>query len=323
MNREALRELLESRQVVIYFGAVALGVLAGLLIPGVEGLEPAINPALALMLFVTFLQVPLAALGQAMRDMRFLAALLGVNFVIVPLLVAGLIQFAPPDPMVRLGVLIVLLCPCIDYVVTFSHLGRADARLLLATTPALLIAQMLLLPFYLAALLGDDAARLVQAGPFLHAFLWLIAVPLILAATCQIWAKQSGMGERIVSVLGLMPVPATALVLFVVIAAVLPQLNAALGAALRVLPIYVAFAIAAPIGGWLAARVMRLHKEAGRAVAFSAGTRNSLVVLPLALAVPDAIPILPAIIVTQTLVELLAELAYVRLIAKLGINAPS
>ena len=91
MNREALRELLESRQVVIYFGAVALGVLAGLLIPGVEGLEPAINPALALMLFVTFLQVPLTELRRAWSNMRFLGALLLANFVAVPVLVAVLL----------------------------------------------------------------------------------------------------------------------------------------------------------------------------------------------------------------------------------------
>src|SRR3546814_7830471 len=69
------------------------------------------------MLFVTFLQVPVAALGQAMRSLRFLAVLLGVNFIFVPLLVAGLLPLAPDDPLLRLGILIVLLCPCIDYVV--------------------------------------------------------------------------------------------------------------------------------------------------------------------------------------------------------------
>jgi ACR3 family arsenite transporter len=42
------------------------------------------------------------------------------------------------------------------------------------------------------------------------------------------------------------------------------------------------------------------------------------VILPLALAVPGALPLLPAIIVTQTLVELIAELVYVRAIARLG-----
>src|SRR3546814_20180714 len=90
---------------------------------------------------------------------------------------------------------------------------------------------MLLLPVYLTFFLGDDAAGLVQAGPFLHAFLWLIVVPLLLAIACQLWSKHSGTGERAVSAFGLLPVPATALVLLIVIAAVLPQPGAALPAA--------------------------------------------------------------------------------------------
>lgn len=91
------------------------------------------------MLFVTFLQVPLADLGRAFLRVRFVAALLVFNFVAIPVLVFGLLQFVPAEPMVRLGVLMVLPAPCIDYVVTFAHIGRADARLLLASTPALLV----------------------------------------------------------------------------------------------------------------------------------------------------------------------------------------
>jgi ACR3 family arsenite efflux pump ArsB len=67
-------------------------------------------------------------------------------------------------------------------------------------------------------------------------------------------------------------------------------------------------------------KLFRLDAPAGRAVAFSAATRNSLVVLPLAFAVPGAVPILPAIIVTQTLIELLSQLAYIRLAPKFGSN---
>ena len=54
-----------------------------------------------------------------------------------------------------------------------------------------------------------------------------------------------------------------------------------------------------------------------RAVIFSGSTRNSLVVLPLVLAVPGAIPVLPAVIVAQTLVELVSELVYIQLISRL------
>lgn len=312
------KETLERYQVGIYFGTVVLAVLAALLVPDTAALEYGINPALAAMLFVTFLQVPLADLRRGFAARRFLAALLTTNFLAVPLLVAVFFQFLPSDSVVRLGVLLVLLTPCIDYVVTFSHSGRADARLLLAATPALLLVQMLLLPVYLALFLGNDAAALVQPGPFIHAFVWLIAVPLTLAAVMQLWAARSRPAERIFAALSPLPVPATALVLFVVVAAVLPQLGPASDTAVRVVPLYIAFAVIAPLIGWSIGRLFRLDAVAGRAVAFSAGTRNSLVVLPLALAVPGAIPVLPAIIVTQTLVELVSELIYVRLIAKLG-----
>ena len=321
MNTSELRDGLEARQVWIYFAAVIVATAIGFVIPGTAVLESAINPALALMLFVTFLQVPVAALGRALQELRFMGALLAVNFIAVPLLVLGLVQFLPADPLIRLGVLMVLLCPCIDYVVTFAHLGRADARLLLASTPVLLIAQMALLPIYLRLFLGAEAAAYVQPGPFIHAFVWLIAIPFVLAALVQTWAARSKTGERVSSGLGLAPVPATALVLFIVVAAVMPQLGQTLDRTLSVVPVYVAFSVLAPLIGWAVSRLARLTPEAGRAVAFSAGTRNSLVVLPLALVVPGAIPLVPAIIVTQTLIELLAELVYIRGIPRLGRQA--
>lgn len=316
-----MREFLERHQVGIYFASVVIGAAVAWAVAGTERLEALVNPALALMLFVTFLQVPLRDIGKAFRDVRFLAALLVSNFVVLPFLVFLLLQFAPADPMVRLGMLMVLLTPCIDYVITFSQLGRADARLLLAATPLLLVAQMALLPFYLAAFLGAEASELVSVGPFLHAFVWLIAVPLVLAALVQFWSSRNSVGSRIADVLGLLPVPSTALVLFLVVAAMMPLLGSAVDHALAVLPLYVAFAIIAPVLGWFTARAIRLGVAASRSVAFSSATRNSLVVMPLALAVPGAVPVLLAVIVTQTLVELLSEQVYIRIMPFVGRSA--
>ncbi|TXL76386.1 arsenic resistance protein [Vineibacter terrae] len=313
-----VRQRLERHQVLIYFASVAAGAAAAWAITGTEALDGLVNPALALMLFATFLQVPLRDIGAAFRDVRFVAALLAANFIVVPFLVLLLLQLAPDDPLVRLGMLMVLLTPCIDYVITFSQLGRADARSLLAATPLLLAAQMVLLPFYLAAFLGTGASGLVTIGPFLHAFAWLIAVPLALAALVQLWASRSRIGRRAADGLGLLPVPATALVLFLVVAATMPLLGGALGHALAILPLYAGFAVVAPMLGWLTARTFRLGAAASRSIAFSGATRNSLVVLPLALAVPGAVPVLPAVIVMQTLVELLAELVYVRVMPLAG-----
>ena len=56
---------------------------------------------------------------------------------------------------------------------------------------------------------------------------------------------------------------------------------------------------------------------AARAVIFSGATRNSLVVLPLALALPDSLAVAAVVVVTQTLVEVLGMVAYVRLVPRL------
>jgi ACR3 family arsenite efflux pump ArsB len=317
---DQVRAGLEKRQVAIYLGAIVIGALAGLSLPKVGALEAAINPALASMLFVTFLQVPLAELGSALRKTHFLGALLVINFVVMPVLTGLLVQLLPDDPMLRLAVLFVLLTPCIDYVVTFTHLGRGDARALLAATPALLLLQMALLPVYLHVLLGGNTSGLVHPGPFIHAFVWLIAVPLLLAAAMQIWSVRTAAGKRVSMALSLLPVPATALVLFIVLAAVMPQIGKAAGSALTAAPIYVAYAVVAPMLGWMVARALRLDIVAARAVAFSAATRNSLVILPLAFAVPGGVPLVPAVVVTQTIIELVSELVYVRLMPRLPVR---
>lgn len=313
MSLDSWKERLELSQIGLYFASVALGAAVATFWADSGSLEPLLNPALAFMLFVTFLQVPLSRLGKAFTDARFLAALAVANFIVVPLLAFGLIQLLPHEPLVILGVLFVLLTPCIDYVVTFTHLGKGDAQSLLASTPLLLLAQMALLPVYLTLMIGADTAALISPGPFVHAFVYLIAVPLAAAAAIQPYAKRSDAVAAASRALGLLPVPATALVLFIVVCSVVPQLALATGSVLTVLPVYIAFAVIAPIFGLLVASGFSLPHGQRRAVAFSAATRNSLVILPLALAVPGAIPVVSAVIVTQTLVELIAGLVYVRL----------
>ncbi|MHB9117977.1 MAG: arsenic resistance protein [Burkholderiales bacterium] len=312
------KPMLEKHQVAVYFIAVFAGLLAATVVGrSSAALEAWINPALAALLYVTFLQVPMTSLRQALTHGRFLSALLIVNFVAVPLVVLGLIQLLPDNPALRFAVLLVLLTPCIDYVVVFTHLGRGDAKLILAATPVLLIAQMLLLPIYLGLFLGADAAGLVQVRPFLNAFFWLIAVPLVLAWLTQYWAARRELGKQVEGAMGWLPVPLMALVLLIVFAAVAPQIGAASTDVAWTVPLYVAFATAMPVVAYAAGKLLGLDVGAGRALAFSAGTRNSLVVLPLAFAVPGGGALIPAVVVTQTLVELVSELVYVRWIPRL------
>lgn len=309
------REQLEEKQILIYAVALVVGAAFGVWRPVFgASLEFLISPVLAILLYSMFAQIPFLHLREAFANQRFTAALLTVNFIVVPLLVWFLSLLLPEQPPLLLGVYLVLLTPCIDYVIVFTHLGRGNARLVLASTPLLLLIQMLFLPIYLWLFLGDQVTQVMSTGPFLEAFLMLIALPLGLALATEFWAKRRRSGEVWLEATAWLPVPLMALTLLLVVASQIGRIEQHLAVVVRAVPIYVAFMAVIPLLARLTACAFRLDTQAGRALIFSAGTRNSLVVLPLALALPDDWIVVPAVIVSQTLVELVGELFYIRLV---------
>ncbi|WP_398780274.1 bile acid:sodium symporter [Streptomyces sp. NBRC 110611] len=313
---------MEQHQVAVYVSALAAGAALGWAAPAVgPGLAHAINPVLGALLFVTFLQVPAAELVRSLRDGRFLSATLVVNFLVVPLVVAAIYPFLPAGHAVRLGVLLVLLCPCVDYVIVFCGLAGGSSRRLLATTPVLLVAQMLLLPLFLYLFMGPALADVVAAGPFLEAFAFLIVIPLALAWATQAWAARRPAGRTVSDAAATTMVPLMAATLLVVVASQVPRLGDdggdGLGDVAAVIPCYVLFLAVMAFAGRAVARAFRLDVPAARAVVFTGATRNSLVVLPLALALPDRLAVAAVVVVVQTLVEVLGMVGYVRLVPRL------
>jgi len=61
----------------------------------------------------------------------------------------------------------VLLTPCIDYVITFTELAGGDAEQITAATPALMLTQLLLLPVYLWLFMGEQVGG-VHRGRAVH-----------------------------------------------------------------------------------------------------------------------------------------------------------
>jgi arsenite transporter len=141
------RLTLERRQVWIYLAAILAGLALGRVQPAMAlAFEVLLWPVLGLLLYATFVQVPLLHLTEAFRDRRFTGVVLLGNFLLVPLLVWLLVQMLPPDPVLRLGVMLVLLVPCTDWFITFTQLGRGDASRAIAVTPVNLLLQLILLP---------------------------------------------------------------------------------------------------------------------------------------------------------------------------------
>lgn len=177
---------LERKQVPIYAAGLLLGAAIGLVSPATgSALEAAIYPVLGILLYATFLQVPFSELRSAAASGRFLAAMLVLNFLFVPVVVLLLSRFVAGEPAVFLGVLLVLLTPCIDYVIVFSELGGSDSRKVLAATPVLMLTQLVTLPLYLWLFIGTEVLAVFSAGPFLEAFLVLIVLPLGLAIAAR------------------------------------------------------------------------------------------------------------------------------------------
>ncbi|GAA3920155.1 arsenic resistance protein [Microbacterium invictum] len=307
----------ERHQVVLYLAALVVGAIVGLAAPGVAGpLEPAIAPVLGLLLYATFLGVPFAAIGRALGDWRFLAAVVALNFVLVPVIVFGLSRFVAHDEALLVGVLLVLLTPCVDYVIVFSGLAGGARDRLLAATLLLMLLQILLLPFYLWLMAGSDVVGAIDPQPFVAAFLLLIVLPLMLAALTQLLAKRSRAGRAIARGASAAMVPLMMITLAVVVASQIFAVTGSLGRLLAVVPLYVVFVPIAAVLGAVIGRVAHLDVPARRAVTFSGVTRNSLVVLPLALALPASFSLTPLVVVTQTLVELVAMVVMVALVPR-------
>lgn len=100
----------------------------------------------------------------------------------------------------------------------------------------------------------------------------------------------------------------------VVVASQLPRVQNSTGRIAVVVPVCVAFLAVTPILGRLAAGISQTDAGESRALVFTSVTRNSLVVLPLALALPASYRLAPAAVVTQTLVELAGMVALTRVV---------
>ncbi|OZB84818.1 MAG: arsenic resistance protein [Microbacterium sp. 14-71-5] len=308
----------ERHQVVLYLAAIALGALVGILTPsGGAALRPLAMPVLGVLLYATFLGVPFRSIAASLRDLRFLGTVLVADFVVVPLVVFGLSRLVAHDRALLIGVLLVLLTPCVDYVIVFTGLAGGAKDRLLAATPLLMLGQMLLLPAFLRLFAGPDAAAAIEPAPFAEAFLLLVLLPLAAAALTQLAATRFLAARVLRGAMLSAMVPLMMLTLALVVAGHAGSVVGGLPPLLGAAGVYVLFAAIALGAGAAAGRIARLDVPARRAVAFSAVTRNSLVVLPLALALPPGLSLAAPAVVLQTLVELLVMVAMVRLVPRM------
>ncbi|WP_249976560.1 arsenic resistance protein [Vreelandella olivaria] len=308
-----MRAQIEKHQSWLYLAFITMGLAIGIGVPEVaEPLEQLLWPLLGVLLYATFTQIPLLRIASGFKDTRFLVALMVGNFIAIPAFLALIVIWLPLSPAVLAGVLLVLLMPCTDWFITFTHLGKGDAPRAVAATPLLLLVQMIALPVYLWLFLGSEWFQFTLSTELLNAFTGLILVPLLLAWITEYAAERHRAIKYTVHSLGLLPIPLLALVVFIIAAS---QVNAIVGLShvlAQVVFIFIGFLVFAALLGKGLGKLFALPTASARTLAFSFGTRNSFVMLPIALTLPSAWQAAVVVIVFQSLVELFGMVAYLR-----------
>ncbi|MCE5100618.1 arsenic resistance protein [Staphylococcus cohnii] len=314
-----IKSLIEKYQIYIYFIALLSGVLVGLISNIFANiLESIISASLFLLMFSMFSQIPFFNIKHSLLNIKSILALLISNFIVIPLFVYGLILlFDISDAPILIGLYLVLLTPCIDYVLVFNALGKGNEQLMLFATPLLFICQILLLPLYFTLFLNTDIFSQIDILPFFKSFLMFIIFPLLLALLLQYSSNKSKNINQILKFTSWLPEIFMALVLFSIVGSQINKIIHNLNIVITVIPIYICFLIIAPLIGTLCGKLFKVTQETKRTIAFSSSTRNALVVLPLALGLPNHwVTITTTVIITQTLCELLGELIYIKMIPK-------
>lgn len=309
---------LEKFQVLIYLSAILSGLMFGATFSGLNQLfETLLWPTLGLLMYATFTQISLSKLRRSFQDLRFISAALLGNFILIPLIVWGMISLLPENEGICFGVALVLLVPCTDWFITFTQLGGGDTEQAVAFSPLSLLFQILLLPVYLFLFFGNELTVTLATNDMFLAFAGIIILPITLAYFTDLWAKSIPQRQYFITKIAWFPVPLLAIVIFMISASQSHVLFEAGTLLWYPAACFVLFLAVAPPLAILLSKMVDLPVRRTRVLAFSFGSRNSFVVLPLALALPQSYEIAVFVVVLQSLIELFGMALYVWLIPKL------
>ncbi|MBD2432352.1 MULTISPECIES: arsenic resistance protein [Fischerella] len=139
-----------------------------------------IVPLLALMLYATFLPIPLKGLGRGLRNFKVTSTSLIINFFWTPIFtwINGYL-FLQDSPDLRVGLIMLMVTPCTDWYLVFTGVARGDVALATALLPLNLVLQVILLPVYLLLFAGTLVEiNLIQ---LFESLFWVLFLPLLVA----------------------------------------------------------------------------------------------------------------------------------------------
>lgn len=291
--------------IVTMLAGIVAGSIVGALVPAAAGVPDWVLLAvIAVAIGITLLDVPLASFGRAVLDRRFLVAVLLLNLVISPLLVYVLSRIVFRDPDLQAGLLLMLLAPGVGLVAAFVRRAGGAVESLLSVAPLLLVLQAVTVPGFMLLLTAGENFLSLDGSRLPVAVIAGIVAPAAIVTALQLAGVRM---PRLATALrrgASLTAPATAIAAGLVAAVLIPRAGERIELLEAVAPLFGVYLIVLTPLGILVATAFGLPISQVRAVTFSGGARNGLLVLPIALAFPEGFAVVALVVVLGMAVEI-------------------
>ena len=163
---------------------ILLMVVIGIMIGQVDIIsrysEDMIMPALMVMLFLVFVQIPLKDITKSFKNRKFTMAAVCINFVWTPILVFILGKmFLGNSPELLVGFVMLMVTPCTDWYLIFTGIAKGNVALGASILPLNFILQLLLLPVYIFLIAGSSVQ--IDFIDLTQSMIISLFIPLLLA----------------------------------------------------------------------------------------------------------------------------------------------
>ena len=301
---------------------ILLGVLAGALL-GIY--SPWDSPvlvvlqwvALAVMVFLVVVSLPLLSVGRAIAKPRVLVALFAVNLLVVPLVAFILSRVVFQAPELQVGLLLVLLAPGVALSLTTAHEAGGDVESVLGAKPLLFAGQLVIVPLYTVFLSGG-VLGFADLPPTFVVIAGIIVAPSVVALALQGGMTRSAALQKTRTPLTHARVPVIALAVTLVLWNQVPAHVEELEELYRVVPLFFSFLVLLAPLGLLAGILASLTIPEKRAIMIVGAGRGGVIMLPLSLALDqDVWGLVPLVVITQLTLEVLGMMVYRTIVPEL------
>ena len=301
---------------------ILLGVLAGALLGVYAPWESQILVvaqwvALAVMVFLVVVSLPLLSVGRAIAKPRVLVALFAVNLVVVPLVAFILSRVVFQAPELQVGLLLVLLAPGVALSLTTAHEAGGDVESVLGAKPLLFAGQLVIVPLYTVFLSGG-VLGFADIPPTFVVIAGIIVAPSVVALALQWGMTRSTALQSVRTPLTHARVPVITLAVALVLWNQVPAHLDELEELYRVVPLFFSFLVLLAPLGLLAGILASLTVPEKRAIMIVGAGRGGVIMLPISLALDqDLWGLVPLVVITQLTLEVLGMMVYRTIVPEL------